>query len=198
MTYCPLTGSGLVFPARQGNGAPLHFYISGRLFNDNLTMFERDADEPTFWNQILQKAIRGPRKGRALELLPVTATTWAHWREMHPGTLVTSSDTGYSRNYGANPYTEQQQPDAYTLFPVNPAWEPWYPNKSKTLALEGPKTSRAYAFAEMEKAGDRLVIDDVLDGAPIVVVYEREHAMAVAFERTNDGRTLTFEGATAP
>lgn len=198
VTYCPLTGSGLVFPVRQADGLSLHLYTSGRLFNDNLTLFERDVAEPTYWNQILQKAIRGPRLGKTLSLLPVTETTWAQWRRMHPGTRVASRDTGYSRNYGTNPYTTQQAPDAFTLFPVNPAWEPWYPNKSKALALAGPKTHRAYAFVEMEKTGDRVVIDDVLDGTPIAVVYEREHAMAVGFERTVEGHVLTFEGATAP
>ena len=200
MTYCPLTGSGIVIPADQGGEAPMYMYVSGRLFNDNLTMFERgpSQQDATFWNQVLLKGIAGPRAGEKLDIWPVTETTWARWKEMHPGTLVESDDTGYSRDYGRNPYTSNQQPTAGTLRPVAPQWRDTYDNKSKVLAIDGPQTSRAYAFDEMEAAGDRLVINDSLDDTDIVVIYDAAHRMAVPFGRSLDGQTFTFEGAVAP
>ena len=196
MTYCPLTGSGIGIPVEQ-SGGPLYLFVSGRLFNDNLTMWEREVDEPSFWNQVLLRAVRGPRRGDLLETLPVTETTWGRWRQMHPSTKVASAETGYERNYGHNPYCREQSPQAEPLFAVRPNWARTYANKSKVLALDGPVTSRAYAFEEMEKLADRVVINDELDGEPILVLYEAEHRLALPFSRTLDGRTLRFEGVVA-
>lgn len=77
-------------------------------------------------------------------------------------------------------------------------WEPVYDNKSKVLAIDGPETSRAYTFQEMRAKGDRVVINDMLDGAGLLVVYDAEHRMAVPYSRELAGRTLTFEGVTVP
>ena len=114
MTYCPLTGSGVLIDSDQGGPEPLYFYVSGRLYNDNLTMFERDSDDPTFWNQMLLRAIRGPREGERLAIGPVVETTWRRWRQMHPDTLVTSSNTGYPQSARPNPYSTIQTEEAGT------------------------------------------------------------------------------------
>jgi len=200
VTYCPLTGSAIVFPADQGAGDPMYFYVSGRLYNDNLTMFERGVDQvsATFWNQVLRRGISGPRAGEQLEILPVVETTWVRWRQMHPDTLVASGITGYSRDYGRNPYSSRQLPDASPLVGASPQWEDFYPNKSRVLALDGlDGTARAYPFEELAAFGDRVVVNDSLDGEPVVVVYEAEHRMALPFSRSFNGQALTFEGAQA-
>jgi hypothetical protein len=197
VTFCPLTGSALLMPVDQGESGPLYFYVSGRLYNDNLTMFEREVpqSEATFWNQMLRKGIDGARRGEHLEVWPIVETTWARWLEMHPDTLVTDIDTGYSRQYGTNPYDDD--PNANTLFPVNPLWEPFYRNKDHVLAIDGVDTMRAYAYPEMGAFGTRVVVNDVLDDAGLVVLYESRHRMAIPYVREVAGEPVTFDGAVA-
>lgn len=197
VTYCPLVGSGIAFPARSTPGAdPTYFYVSGRLFNDNLTMFQRGVDEAdaTLWNQMLTRGITGQGAGRQLSYLPIVETTWARWQQMHPDTLVASDDTGYDRAYGSDPYAAYHEPDSGTLNPVSSAPDPRYPNKSRVLAIEGESTSKAYPFMEMDTLGDRVLVHDELDGAALLVVYEAASRMAIPFERVSGGEVLTFEG----
>ena len=198
VTYCPLTGSGMVFPVDQGGEAPLHLYVSGRLFNSNLTMFERDpvSGEPTFWNQMMLEAISGPRAGETLELMPVTETTWGRWVEMYPETLVTSDDTGYDRNYARYPYGDYITNHGNTFGAINPQYAETYPEKTMALAVELAGESRAYSFSELRGVGDRVVINDRIGDVATVVYFDAAHAMAVPFDRLVDGVPLTFEGAT--
>ena len=85
-----------------------------------------------------------------------------------------------------------------TLFPVNPMWDQRYPNKARVLAVDGESGSRAYPFPEMDEFGDRVVINDVFEDRPVLVVYEAEHRMAIPYEASISGTTLTFDGTTAP
>lgn len=104
VSWCPLCQSGLVFrrPVRGATGRPLVFGVSGLLYQDNLLMYDRQTD--SLWSQLEARAISGPLKGRGLRPLPAVHTTWGEWRFRHPDTLVLSTDTGYRRNYGVDPY----------------------------------------------------------------------------------------------
>ena len=196
-TFCPLTGSGMIIDGMQG-GQAWQAYVSGRLFNSNLTMFERDADDPTFWNQMLLRAVSGPRAGEALTILPVTETTWARWRELHPETLVTSDDTGYDRNYASYPYGDYRTDDLDTFMPTNPEPETTFENKDLVLSVQGPTVSKAYAFGDMSSFGARVVLNDAFDSLRVVVLFDQDHQFAVPFSRVLGSETLEFEGTSAP
>ncbi|MFT6395296.1 MAG: hypothetical protein ACJAYU_000038 [Bradymonadia bacterium] len=165
VTFCPLTGSGMIIDGVQG-GEPWYAYVSGRLFSSNLTMFERDIEDPIFWNQMLLQGVSGPRAGEQLEILPVTETTWARWLEMYPQTTVTSDETGYSRNYQSYPYGDYRSDDADTFAGTNPQPVDTYENKDMVLSVQGSNISKAYAFDEMETFGQRVAVNDDFDGTP--------------------------------
>lgn len=191
VTFCPLTGSGLVFAGRH-DGKSADFGVSGRLFNSNLVMFDRRTD--TFWSQMMREGITGPQRGDTLELLPVVETTWGRWKKMYPGTKAVSSKTGFSRNYKSYPYGDYRVDHNDTFRPTNPDYQDTYSAKDRVLGLVGDGMSRAYAFPEIEKIGDRVVINDDFDDGPIVVVYEARDRMAIPFSATVDGRELSFRG----
>ncbi len=194
VTFCPLTGSGMVFAGRHDGGA-VDFGVSGNLYNSNLVMFDRQSD--TLWSQMIYTAISGDRIGERLTLLPVVETTWARWTQMYPDTLVASNDTGYSRSYDSYPYGSYRTDHSNTFRDTNPSPDPRYPNKSRVLGL--PTASpRAYAMAEMHELGDRVVINDTYDDRSIVVLYEHQHRMAIPFWAEVDGHRLTFRGSRAP
>ena len=52
--------------------------------------------------------------------------------------------------------------------------------------------TRAYPYGEL---GQRSAVNDVVGGRPVVIVYDAEAQMALAFDRRADGETLTFEVA---
>ncbi|HZA57204.1 MAG TPA: DUF3179 domain-containing protein [Candidatus Udaeobacter sp.] len=111
ITYCPLTGSSVAFRGRSRDGAMLTFGTSGKLVNSNLLMYDRQTDRQ--WPQILGMAIDGKNKGTLLEEIPLAWTHWSRWRQRHPDTVVLSTDTGYFRSYGTDPYGSYDKSGTY-------------------------------------------------------------------------------------
>ena len=83
VSLCPLTGTGQVFNATDGDGSQIEFGVSGLLINSNLVMYDR-RDGETLYPQMIYTAINGPQVGDRLELMPVVETTWALWQRMYP------------------------------------------------------------------------------------------------------------------
>src|SRR5206468_3246489 len=81
VTYCPLTGTGIVFD-RRVNGRKLTFGVSGLLYQSNLLMYDRETE--SLWPQVAMKAVSGSQVGAELRWLPSEHTTWRAWREAHP------------------------------------------------------------------------------------------------------------------
>ncbi|MQA04443.1 MAG: DUF3179 domain-containing protein [Streptosporangiales bacterium] len=120
VTYCPLTGSAFAVQGEAGT-RPLTFGTTGQLVNSNLLMYDRETESQ--WPQLAGTAIRGRLRGHRLTTVPLLWTTWRHWRETHPDTVVLSTDTGHVRNYGDDPYGTYTPPGGYytgdaLLFPV--------------------------------------------------------------------------------
>jgi len=199
MSFCPLTGTAIPF-AGTHNGEPIRFGVSGRLLESNLVMF--DPGTGTFWSQMLMKGIKGERTGQRLANLPVVETTWERWKEMYPETKVTSSDTGYGRNYNRYVYGDYRTNHDNTFGAA--AHQGTYKSKKRVLGLPAADKTQAklFPFPELEKLdGDRNVINTTFKGEPIAVVWEKEHQMAIPFRRTveidGEERKLTFVGEVA-
>ena len=100
ISFCPLCGTGMAFDARV-NGRELTFGVSGLLYNSDVLLYDRQTN--SLWSQLLAQAISGPLKGSRLAMLPLTQTTWADWRRLHPGTVVLSANTGSAPEAHAAP-----------------------------------------------------------------------------------------------
>jgi len=97
VTYCPLTGTAQGFERGETT-----FGVSGLLVNSNLLMYDRGTG--TRWPQITATGIEGPLADRSLAEVPVVWSAWGDWREVHPDTQVLTTNTGYQRRYGSDPY----------------------------------------------------------------------------------------------
>lgn len=171
VTYCPLTGTAIVF--ERGD---TQFGVSGRLVNSNLIMYDRDTD--TWQPQILAVGISGPHRGGALVERPIMWTSWGRWRDAHPETEVLSTETGFARNYtrdpygGYNPLSGYYEPDSRRMFPVMHEDER-LPLKSVVLGARTPdvaiavrkETLREVGRLELESGGTvfTAIHDAVLD-----------------------------------
>lgn len=115
VTFCPLCDSGIVFDRRIG-GTTLSFGVSGLLFESNLLMY--DTATESLWSQARTEAVVGAYTGEKLNILPLQVITLNEVREKYPNTEVLSTNTGFSRNYTANPYAGYTDTEN-TIFPVS-------------------------------------------------------------------------------
>lgn len=190
VTYCPLTGSSLVFDRSVAGGS--EFGVSGLLFNNNLMMFDRTA-EPSLWPQMSRGARCGPKTGDELELYPSVEISWQGWEALHPETKVVSGRTGFSRDYTRYPYGDYEElNNSVTLFPMPPI-DGRRPPKERVLGIPlGGDGGIAFPFLELGRAGRQAVHTQVAEG-PVVVLWQRSAEAAAAFFARAPGMELTFE-----
>ena len=103
VTYCPLTGSALAFDRASVDGA--EFGVSGLLFQANLIMYDRNADD-SLWPQMRGAAACGSRMGQALTRHPVLEMTWGGWQDLFTGSTVVGVEPLDADGYSVNPYGE--------------------------------------------------------------------------------------------
>ncbi len=101
VTYCPLCNSAIAYDRRLGDRV-LDFGTSGQLYNSSLVMYDRQTE--SLWAHFTGEAVIGFLTGEQLELFPMSTVSWADFRIANPDALVLSRDTGFSRDYGRNPY----------------------------------------------------------------------------------------------
>jgi hypothetical protein len=200
VTYCPLCGSGVAAERRLADGGPTTFGVSGLLWNSNLVMEDRRTESR--WSQIAATAIRGPQTGRQLPLVPATLLSWAEWRRSHPDTEVLlpppASNTvrgPVAFDYTTDPYSDYEQIErrgiAQNKVPESDA--ELHP-KEQVLGVAVDGVAKAYPRAVIVDEG---VVNDEVNGRPVVVTTTASESALVAYDRTVGGETLTFERADA-
>lgn len=60
----------------------LSFGVSGRLYQGNLLLYDRQTD--SLWSQITAEAVAGRMTGAKLGTIPFMITTWHEWRQQYP------------------------------------------------------------------------------------------------------------------
>ena len=197
VSFCPLTSTGLVFNGQSSDGSRIQVGVSGLLFNNNLIMYDR-RDNATLYPQMLHVPVTGPGS-EELQLLPVIETTWRYWKQLYPDSKVVGVNTGIypPSTYRSYPYGGYRNPNVGPNFPSFPALSAnhtaqLFPPKTMTLGMRFGETAKAYPFPTM---GAEAVINDVVAGNAIVIVYCDAEQYAVPFSRVVDGQTLAFEKA---
>lgn len=142
VSYCPLCRTGVVFDAGI-DGHRAVFGVSGLLYKSDVLLYERATD--SLFSQLLFKGVSGALRGRDLQTLPASTTTWEVWRRRHPETEVVSRALPYGLDYGTDPYDWYHR-SRKSMFPVRDAdrshpakdWAFLVLNgKRKLLAAEG-------------------------------------------------------------
>ena len=200
VSYCPLCNSAVVFD-RRIDGKAYDFGVSGMLRESDLVMYDRQTY--ALWQQITGEAIVGDMTGVRLELVTSQTVSFKAFSRAFPDGLVLSRDTGYARPYGKNPYVGYEFHDQ-TIMPVNPARKLKAP-KDRLVTVARAGRTKAYPFPVLRKAR---VVEDSLDGAAYVVMYEKGTVTALdqsqiassrdvgsvgVFSAGLDGQRLRFE-----
>jgi hypothetical protein len=184
VTYCPLCFTGQVFN-RTISGHVVEFGTSGKLYNNNLVMYDRLSG--SLWSQALGEGIVGTHDGENLKRIPFDLAYWKDWKQLYPKFMVLSRDTGFTRPYGVDPYGDYYTSDEL-YFPIS--------NIDKRLSLKemvvGLDNGGQYTAYVLHQIESNKVINDKINDRPIGLfsLYPR---MAIVYSYIIDGQTLGFQ-----
>ena len=184
VTYCPLCFTNQVFE-RTINGEITEFGTSGKLYNSNLVMYDRNTDSQ--WSQAIGMAITGELTSHVLKRVPFDVAKWSDWKTLYPGTLVLTTNTGHIRAYGSDPYGDYYT-DPQIIFPVENKDDRFHP-KEIILGFDNGNIYKAYKLADVEEK--KVINDEIGDKKLLLVSLYPE--MTRAFNRVVDGTILEFE-----
>jgi thiol-disulfide isomerase/thioredoxin len=202
VTFCPLCNTAIAFDRRLDD-LVLDFGTTGRLRYSNLIMYDRQTE--TWWQQATGEGIAGELAQRELTFLPANIIAWSDFRDTYPEAEVLSRETGFSRQYGRNPYTGYDDINNSPFLFDGPRTPGQLPPMARVLAveLEGDKVAYDYETLQTYR-----VVNDTVGDLPIVVLWQagvasaldrgiladgRDVGTVVAFSREFEGETLSFE-----
>ncbi len=171
ITYCPLCGSGIAYK-RVIDGKEVEFGTSGKLYNSNLVMYDRKTS--SYWTQIGGLAIVGELAGTQLEAVSIDTVVWRDWKVAHPESEVLSQDTGFSRDYGRDPYGSYYE-DSFVPFPLENEDDRIHP-KTVVFGIEVNGEFSAYVEDDLKK---KPVIKDTVGGVDIEVRRKRDGTVKI-------------------
>ncbi len=187
ITYCPLCGSGIAYERTielNGNKVGSRFGTSGKLYNSNLVMYDERTN--TYWQQIDGKAIVGELTGQELKEISIDTVVWGGWKKSHPDSMVLSQDTGFTREYGRDPYGNYYE-DSFLIFDVENEDNRIHP-KTVVFGVEVNGDYKAYREDDLIKKN---VIEDEIDGVRIRI--ERGGDGVVKIENMETGEEIVKE-----
>lgn len=82
ITYCSRCGTGIVFQRTIDDNA-FTFGVSGKLYENNLLMYNKDGGPQSLWSQAQGKAILGALAGTELEIVPSEHVRWSELVETY-------------------------------------------------------------------------------------------------------------------
>ncbi len=206
VTFCPLCNTGIAFLRPTIQGKLLDFGTSGKLFDSNLLMYDRETR--TLWSQAIGQAVAGQLTGTRLTFLAAQILSWADWKAANPNGLVLSTDTGFSRPYGTNPYTKYDSSSQPLLFQGKA--DPRLPATEHILGinLNGQSVAFSLPILAAGSTDGLTAVNTSVGGKKVAVFWEKgtssaldtssipngkDVGAAVAYEPKVDGRLLTFK-----
>ena len=200
ITFCPLCNSAIVFE-RELDGAIYDFGTSGNLRNSDLVMWDRQTE--SWWQQFIGEAIVGELTGKRLTMVPASIIAWEDFKSAHPGGSVLSRDTGFSRDYGRNPYGGYDRADN-PPFLFDGDLDGRLLPKERVAAVTIGDEDAAFPFTILE---EERVVEYSVGGHDLVVYFRpgtrsaldsgsiakaRDVGATGIFDANLDGRKLTF------
>ncbi len=158
ISYCPLCNSGIGY-FREVAGWELEFGVSGRVYNSNLVMYDRQTN--SYWPQIEGRAVIGELTGHRLRKLPgpVSWVRWGDWKKEKPESEVLSQKTGFIiKPYAIDPY-KSYHGISWILFPVAARDERASP-KAVVIGVEVNGSEKAYREDDIWAGAIEDTIDD--------------------------------------
>ncbi|MDH3452970.1 MAG: DUF3179 domain-containing protein, partial [Gammaproteobacteria bacterium] len=190
ITFCPLCNASIVFDRRH-RGQVLDFGTTGRLRKSDMVMYDRQTE--TWWQQFNGTGIVGEYAGDVLTQLPTRIVAFQDFVESHPEGKVLSTETGYFRDYGRNPYTGYDDIDNSPFLLSEPT-DPRLPAMERVLAVSNAGAHRLYPFKVLRSEP---VINDTFGDLPVAVFSRNNTASPLDTSRIAEGRQIPSANAFA-
>lgn len=201
VTFCPLCNTALVFDRRHPDIGEISLGVSGKLRRSDMVMYDRTSD--TFFQQFDGIGIAGDLAGTRLATLPSQVVSFGEFIAQHPDGTVLNTDTGHSRDYGANPYAGYDEVGSQDIFGVyESTGDDRLEAKERMIFIENGAEEQNTAFAITDIAAAGVINDgtatlwslprakSALDAPSIA--GSRVVGGAVVYNRAVDGKRLSF------
>jgi hypothetical protein len=163
------------------NGRVLHFYLAG-INNQNFLM--RDKETGSWWQQITGRAIYGPLRGAALELVLSDELSFGEWRSESPSGQVLAPVAKYTKEYDPN-----WEPDVAKLPVVLSFPGTELRSRDVVVGLSVDGSARAYPWETFAKQSPVL---DRVNGTPLLLVLGPDGRSFRVFISRVDGKDAEF------
>jgi hypothetical protein len=181
VTYCTVCRTGRVYSPLV-DGVPDNFRLVGM---DHFNAMFEDSRTKSWWRQVTGEAITGYLKGKSLREIPSAQMRLDAWLTLHPDSYVLQPDSSFSDRYkGLKDYDEGKTEGKLEMHD-SLSWN----DKSWVVGVARGLSATAYDWNDLVK---NRVINDEVDGLPVVVVLENDSASFHAWSRVNGGDTLQF------
>jgi hypothetical protein len=196
VTYCPLCNTGIAFERPTIHGELLDFGTSGKLYNSNLVMYDRQTE--SYWAQATGQAILGELAGEQLTFVPARILSWGDWRAEHPDGLVLSRQTGHDRPYGQNPYEGLDTSERPFLFAGELDERLSATSRVLGIARAGDVVAFPYEVVAAHAIGGWAVVVERVAGEPMVVFWKAGTVSALDSQEIAKGRDVGAIAAYRP
>jgi hypothetical protein len=172
VTYCVVCRTGKVYDPTV-NGRLLTFRLVGM---DHFNTIFEDTETGSWWRQATGEAVIGPLAGARLQEIPSDQFTLRKWFELHPNSLVMQAEEESIRDYWPEGAFERAQ-----SVEILPGTDPnMWSSSAWVVGVEVGGISKAYDWSRLIR---QRIINDVVNGKPIVLVLAMDRQSVSAFER---------------
>jgi hypothetical protein len=188
VSYCPLCNAAIVFDRRltfKGTEMLLDFGVSGMLRNSDLVMWDRQTE--SWWQQFTGTALVGELAGEQLTYLPSMIISLGEFMEAYPSGLVLSTNTGFNKEYGTNPYTgydnlENKQPRLY-----KGEVDSRLPAMERVIDVQVDGKYRIYPLSVISQ---EQIINDTFEDQPLVLFFTSKTVSVLDEKNIKESREI--------
>ncbi len=194
VTYCPLCNSALAFKRSFGSRV-LDFGTSGELYQSALVMYDRQTE--SLWAHFTGQGIVGHFSGAQLELVPAQTLSYAAFAARYPDGLVLTTDTGFNRSYGLNPYVgyDDEATDPIGEF-ITQDIDDRLPPKTRVVGVLAPGGPVTVTLEDLSGTGVyELDAKAAGEGGPIVLFHAGGLMSSLDSSNIDEGRDVGQTGA---
>ena len=149
-----------------------------------LVMYDRETD--TLWSQFLGEAVQGELAGAKLRLIASQLVPKSAWIARHPDSLFLNTS-----GFAYDPYVSYYTSNASGILGTSNPDDRLY-DKELVMGLVGQEGQKAIAYRYLVGSP---VLNDTFEGRGLVATLVIETAAINLFDRTVNGRMLTFDQA---
>jgi Protein of unknown function (DUF3179) len=182
ITYCTVCRTGRVYSPFV-NGKKVSFRLVGM---DHFNAMFEDAATGSWWQQATGKVIAGPLKGTALTELTSKQLTLAAWLREYPYSQVLQPDPSFKKDYNDLAGYDKGTIKGGLEKRDSASWK----RKSWVVGVTLNNTSKAYDWNQLVRTK---VINDLIEGLPVVLALENDTASFHMYDRLVDGVILNFQ-----